>query len=249
MKKKFTVALTGSNGAVGRHVTEELKQKNIDVVKLLRPFGLTEIEEIFRSQKNKFEVLLDLGWDTKNRSEEAQFKSASISILLAKFCETNNVRYIFVSSLTAIDPEHSQYGKAKKYVESVMSKNGVIIRPGFVIFDKRVNVIKIKTINKQKLYIPTVGIDDLVFELLNDAISSHANYDLNLITGVSEIKNVFEITRYIPLLQYKIAIKVILKILFLLRPISIFNKAFDRFYGLLEVDDLLKRKSIKARHI
>jgi hypothetical protein len=249
MKKNNSVALTGSNGAIGTYLTQELKEKNINVLKLLSPLGLTEIEEIFRSQKNKFEVLLDLGWDTKDRSEQAQIKSANTSILLAKFCKTNNVRYIFVSSLTAIDPHYSQYGKAKKYVESVISENGIVIRPGFVIFHERVNVTKNITINRRKLYIPTVGIEDLVSELLNGAISSHANHNLNLITGVSDIKNVFQITRYIPLLRYRITIKVILKILVVLRSISIFNKTIDRFYGLLEVDDLLKRKLIKPRCI
>jgi NADH dehydrogenase len=108
-----------------------------EVIALKRDDGdgyVTSLIESAHSLAGNEMVLIHCGWDTRDRSVDAQQKSFISTTELAKCCVNLKIGMVFISSQSALS--ESNYGRMKYLAEqSVIEKGGTVVRPGLIMFD------------------------------------------------------------------------------------------------------------------
>ena len=235
-----TIAITGANGKIGSKLTKELKNLNLNFIKL-NQIELQDESTIELNLGGKhIDTIIDLGWDTKNRETLFQNACAMKSINLSRYCHKKNIKYIFLSSFTAINPKKSQYGIAKKFVELQLNKDLTVIRAPYVIFSKARGLDQLETINRDKVYVPYILIDDLVTAIIKRLPIEVLSENFNLDYEVIELKEVYPIIKIFRIFNYVTSFSIVIFCLEPFKRINFIGNALDRLYGLVEVDQILK---------
>ena len=138
VEKSKSCFVTGAHGAVGKLLsTVIIDNSEYEVVALRRDDEdgyVTSLIELAHSLAGNEMVLIHCGWDTRDRSVDAQQKSCIGTTKLAKCCANLKIGMIFISSQSALSV--SNYGRMKYLAEqSVIEKGGMVVRPGLIIFD------------------------------------------------------------------------------------------------------------------
>lgn len=240
------LAITGSHGKIGRFLKSDFERRNIKFITLSRSTNVNASLHKNYIIRHDFDILIDLGWNTKDRTEKEQMKCANFSIHLNQYCQENNKMYIFVSSVTAVNPVNSQYGKAKKYVEQHLKGNSVIIRPGLVIFKKKKSLVNVTNFNENLIYLPCINIEDLSRTLIKCATNNLYPADFNAVSKIVPINRIYLIPHF---LSYKFIIYLCSKVLSCMRFLSNFNYVEDRIAGLIEVDNSIKSGLIQVKNL
>lgn len=140
--KELNCLVIGSNGWLGYSITGAMKNAGIKHVKLSHQktgpkHSLFEIARPMIEESNYFSHAIYLSWST-NRTLDFQEKSYLAARYAADWAARNNVRIIFISSMSAgVETPRSNYGHFKKLAEQHYLNLGFeVVRPGTVIADK-----------------------------------------------------------------------------------------------------------------
>ncbi len=145
------VGVTGATGFLGTHLTAALsKSATSSVVPLVRSpsgpvdhmytFGRPPDPELIRS----LDTVVHLAWETNSRSVDSAQASVRASMELADVALLSGKRFIFVSTMSAQGGPNSRYAASKIDVEQfVLSKGGVVLRPGLIISSPPVGLWKL----------------------------------------------------------------------------------------------------------
>ena len=235
-----TIAITGANGKIRSNLTEELRKLNLNFIKLNQLELIDETAIELNLDGRHIDTIIDLGWDTKNRGTLFQNKCARKSINLSKYCHKNNIKYIFLSSYTAINPKKSQYGIAKKFVELQLNKDMTALRAPFVISSKDIELNHSENLYGWKVFVPYIVIGDLVKAIVDQLSSDVLNETINLDYKVIELKEVYPVIKIFRIFNYVTSISIVIFFLSPFKKIEFIGNTLDRLYGLIEVDQMLK---------
>lgn len=157
------VAITGSQGFLGSNLAKALVKSGHNVMGLCRSpkqDALGQLEEFqlnlnsafhdLESLPEKPDYLVHAAYNVHNPREDYHINVEGARQVF-KWCETNAVNLIFISSCSAHAKAESYYGKSKWLLEQELDKTKhCIIRPGFIIGDGGVYKRLKESIRKMK---------------------------------------------------------------------------------------------------
>jgi nucleoside-diphosphate-sugar epimerase len=135
------IAVTGANGYVGGRILSHLRAGGIDAISLVRrpdpgderarhyalggPIEDSLLEDI--------EMVVHAAYDASAQGEDIRAVNVSGSLALLDGLAKRGGRMLMISSLSAFEGSHSQYGLAKLELEdAVLQRDGIVLRPGLV---------------------------------------------------------------------------------------------------------------------
>jgi dTDP-4-dehydrorhamnose reductase len=131
--------IIGSNGFLGSSIVNAMNDTDMKFSELSHQYNedsglIFEIETPFIQNSSVFTHAIYLSWST-SRSAYFQKKSYLAAKYAADWAARNQVRIIFVSSMSAsVSTPRSNYGRFKKFAEEYYLSLGFeIIRPGTVV--------------------------------------------------------------------------------------------------------------------
>lgn len=210
MKKK--VVITGSNGFIGKYLTELFEKHSYDVIKLQRSIKKKndnktfewKLGDKFPEQALSSHIFIHCAYDSRSERLKNNFKQnlnyVGLKKILSQLRSKTNYELYFLSSQSAQDKTRSYYGRLKYQMEKLIkydNNNGVeiIIRPGMV-YGKNSSVTQlIKKITKLKIVpffsleknIQPIDINDLC-ECIHKIISNRnklSHYNLAIEEGIN----------------------------------------------------------------
>jgi NADH dehydrogenase len=184
-----TIAITGADGFLGRNLSDFLHDRGYRIIALIRnaddkpnqkylAFKCNlpdEIDEGFISEKVDciIHCAFTMKFRDKKSAHEVNIEGTKRIIDIAR---KSNIKFIFVSSLSAHEDAESFYGRSKFFIESMLNYDrDTVIKPGFIIgngsiFLRIVNIIKkipiIPLFYGEKI-IQTVSVEDVCKSTLN----------------------------------------------------------------------------------
>ena len=177
VEKSKSCFVTGAHGAVGKLLSTVIGDNSeYEVIALRRDDEdgyVTSLIEAAHSLAGNEMVLIHCGWDTRDRSVDAQQKSFFSTTELTKCCVNLKIGMVFISSQSALS--ESNYGRMKHLAEqSVIEKGGTVVRPGLIMFDdaqglqkligrKFMGLVEIKT--KPSLMVRVINAESFAKEL------------------------------------------------------------------------------------
>jgi nucleoside-diphosphate-sugar epimerase len=135
------IAVTGANGYVGGRILSHLRAGGIDAISLVRrPDPGDQLarhyalgEPIEDSLIEDVDVVVHAAYDASAQGEGTRAVNVSGSLALLDGLAKQGGRMLMISSLSAFEGAHSQYGLAKLELErAVLQRNGIVLRPGLV---------------------------------------------------------------------------------------------------------------------
>lgn len=204
----MNIAITGAKGYLGSNLAKRLRADGHQIFSFVRnPSHKNEFKYSlanFAESPNLFsdldiDALIHCAWDLSIKEPSISHRINVVnSIRFLELAHKSNVKkIIFISSMSAFDECQSIYGRQKIEVEKfVLSKNGVVIRPGliwgsnctggmFLTLCKLVKTLPIVPMigsGKNLLYLTHV--EDLS-DLLSKIIDSPKTISAELITAAS----------------------------------------------------------------
>lgn len=135
------IAVTGANGYVGGRILSHLRASGIDAISLVRRpspgdeqarhYALGEPLE--DSLLEDVEVVIHAAYDASAQGDDIRAVNVSGSLALLDGLAKRGGRMLTISSLSAFEGSHSQYGLAKLELErAVLQRDGIVLRPGLV---------------------------------------------------------------------------------------------------------------------
>lgn len=113
------IAVTGSSGFIGSHLSDELKHRNNVVIDLIRP-NLDDVVSLTERLKG-VETVCHCAWAGHPRNEVDSQRNIFTSLVVAKAADTAGVKHmVFMSS--GGGTMDTSYAKSKKEVEALFSK-------------------------------------------------------------------------------------------------------------------------------
>ncbi len=165
----MNILITGSNGYLGSNLNNYLtKNKDFKIYTSTKYGNRKKDKFYFNLHENFDETFLILkkinliihsafSFDFYNL-EEGIKKNHTISKKLFLFAKKNNIKIIYISSVSALNTSKSQYGKIKSLIEKDAKKNNfIIIRPG-LIYSKHNYGGLFGKIYKAIIYLPIIPI-------------------------------------------------------------------------------------------
>jgi nucleoside-diphosphate-sugar epimerase len=218
----MNVAISGSNGYLGKKIRNSLKNDGYKTIGLCRKpknkddfkfvlDGNSVNHQIFK--KNKIETFIHCAWDMGNPNEDQSYKINVIGSkkILDEAIKDGVKKIIFISSMSAYENCKSVYGKQKLEVESYYQKrNASIIRPGLIWGDQKNGGLykKLNNISKLPFLIPVIFSkkqhlyllheDDLIKFIKKKIKTKKINFSINTIANsnaltLKEIINICQI--------------------------------------------------------
>lgn len=166
----MNIAISGSNGYLGKKIKNSLKNDGFKTFGLCRkPKNKDDFKFILNGnsisrqvfKKNKIQAFIHCAWDLRNLSEDQSYKINVIGSkkILDEAIKGGAKKIIFISSMSAFEGCKSIYGKQKLEVENYyLKKNASIIRPGLIWGSKKKGGIyeKLNSISKLPFFIPVI---------------------------------------------------------------------------------------------
>lgn len=170
------ILIAGSNGILGKHLTQKLIKKNILIVKLSRNviddyfFDYGKVDPIFPIFNEKFDAIINCAYEYK----DLRFTDSNINIIISnnliKLSKINHINlYINISSISSFDNCKSSYGKIKRLIEHDVNRiSGYTFRLG--LFETFEYVGLLKKFSILSKYLPfSIGIDKKnIFQYITD---------------------------------------------------------------------------------
>lgn len=130
--------VSGAYGALGKSLILHLgSMKDIEIHPLTRDQNDSYMNDFKRAVQNlngSNQYLIHCGWDTKDRTWKTQQNCLTDTVSIANFCASKDIKMIFISSQSVFSM--SNYGRSKLAAEQGVARaEGIIVRPGFIIFD------------------------------------------------------------------------------------------------------------------
>jgi hypothetical protein len=213
----------GSSGFLGSAITGAMKSAGIKNSKLshqnLGPeSSIFEIARPMIQDSSNFTHAIYLSWST-NRSYDFQEKSYVAAKYAADWAARNNVRIMFVSSMSAgVDSPRSNYGRFKKLAEEYYSNLGFqVVRPGTVLSKEisegsaLVHLLKLSRISRKVLTLfrpitlPIISVNAFTTDLLQIMFNASSTEPQNLVQGNTTVQLMLGLrTGWIPVNWIKI---------------------------------------------
>jgi hypothetical protein len=239
--KKIKVGITGASGKIANSLLSRLKSEKIEVVEIKRfKSKLNLVEQIVRKNED-LDIMIDLGWNTKERDINSQSDSANSSIILSNFCKENSIKYIFISSMAALNATESNYGKAKKLVEKKVDRSSIIYRPGYVLFQNNRRLKSFTKLKKSKIYIPCIAIETLVAEILGLIQNDRAKNNRASFDNITELREMYQFLKIFYTKDDFVVVNFIIKVFKFFPRWNFLSNLIDRLNTLIEVDLYLKK--------
>lgn len=128
---------------------------------------------------NQKQFLVHCGWNTSDRTLAAQKRNCDETILVSEYCQLQNIQMVFISSQSA--SSQSNYGEMKKQAEAgVLINEGIVLRPGLIIFERSSGIQKILT-NKIFFVLPIRFSPDILVKTITSL--NLTNFITELIDG------------------------------------------------------------------
>jgi NADH dehydrogenase len=140
-----SVIITGAGGFIGSHLLKAFSKAGYTIYALdikntftdfsnviYKEFHLNETidETIFKDAT----TVIHCAYIKENADIDAKRKNIEGSLKLLALSRQNNVDFIFLTSMSALENAESEYGKTKFIIENHLDKNkDLILRPGLVI--------------------------------------------------------------------------------------------------------------------
>lgn len=178
MKKK-TIAITGTQGNLGRVLKEKFLRENFHVISLNRK-AVNSSEYDFSLEKpfdwqvltEKPEILIHSAYDFSkiNREEILEVNGRRTIDFLKSGKNSGIEKIIFISSMAAFDESKSIYGQVKYIVEEkVKELGGISIRPGLIWGENLRGIFgALKSIIKKFPVIPLIGNGKQILYLVHE---------------------------------------------------------------------------------
>jgi nucleoside-diphosphate-sugar epimerase len=208
----MNIAISGSNGYLGKKIRNSLKNDGFKTIGLCRKpknkddfkfelDGNSINHQIFK--KNKVDTFIHCAWDMGNPNEDQSYKINVIGSkkILDEAIKNGVQKIIFISSMSAYGGCKSVYGKQKLEVESYYQKrNASIIRPGLIwgdqtnggLYKKLNNISKlpflIPVIFSKKQYLYLLHEDDLIKFIKKQIKNKKNNFSINTIANSNALK-------------------------------------------------------------
>ena len=145
----MNIAISGSNGYLGKRIRNSLAKEGYKTIGLCRnprhkddlKFALNGDlinDQIFK--KNKVDAFIHCAWDLGNLNENQSHKINVIGSkkILDEAVKSGVKKIIFISSMSAYENCESIYGRHKLEIENYyLKKNASIIRPGLIWGNKK----------------------------------------------------------------------------------------------------------------
>jgi len=178
MKKK-TIAITGTQGNLGRVLKEKFLRENFHVISLNRKAENSSeydfsLEKPFDWQvlTEKPEILIHSAYDFSkiNREEILEVNGRRTIDFLKSGKNSGIEKIIFISSMAAFDESKSIYGQVKYIVEEkVKELGGISIRPGLIWGENLRGILgALKSIIKKFPVIPLIGNGKQILYLVHE---------------------------------------------------------------------------------
>jgi hypothetical protein len=239
--KKIKVGITGASGKIANSLLLRLKNEQIEVVEIKRfKSKLNLVEQIVRKNED-LDIIIDLGWNTKERDINSQSDSANSSIILSNFCKENSINFIFISSMAALNATESNYGKAKKLVEKKVDRSSTIYRPGYVLFQNNRRLESFTKLKKSRIYIPCITIETLVAEILGLIHNDRAKNTCASFDYITELREMYRFLRIFNTKDDFVVVNFVIKVFQFFPRWDFLSNLIDRLNTLIEVDLYLKK--------
>jgi len=203
------IAVTGSNGFVGASLCAHLERNGIKTIGLCRTpknindysFDLANPNAAHIIPKD-VDLVIHNAYTMQAKDMKQSYQvNVEGSVRLFEYCHKHMIKILFISSCSAHGEARSFYGRSKYYLETQLSTDDCIARPGFVIGKGSVyqrledSILKLKFAplfwgGKQPIQI--VALNDLLSGLLA-LIRQNESGTYNLVCDkVYEIKEFYE---------------------------------------------------------
>jgi hypothetical protein len=137
------VFITGSNGNLGLLLSAIAVKLNLDFILLDRLWIDDPINFVNFASTNfsPGDLLLHFGWETKDKSRNAQRRCFVATEQLAVTCRNHKVDLIFPSTYYASKSSGSHYAQSKYFSEIAVKKNhGTVLRLGLIMSPEVANL-------------------------------------------------------------------------------------------------------------
>ncbi len=239
--KKIKVGITGASGKIAHSLLLRLRNEQVEVVEINRFKSIVNLVEQIIRKNEDIKIIIDLGWNTKQRDMKSQLESANGSIILSKICKENSINYIFISSMASLNAIESNYGKSKKLVEKEVDKSSIIYRPGYVLFKNNRRLESFTKLKKTKIYIPCIAIETIVAEILGLIQHDRDKNNCASFEFITELREMYPLLRVFYTKDDFVVVNFVIKVSKLFPRWNFLNNIIDRLNTLIEVDSYLKK--------
>lgn len=200
-----TCAVTGSNGYVGKHIVNALRQQNYLVYELCRSVQKSQELKFFLEYAldnsvlpnlNNIDVLIHCAYDfSANSRKKSQKINLDGSLRLLQHAKNSGVkRIILISTMSAFEKAKSVYGKTKLALEKEAEHVGaIIVRPGLVFGQQTQGIVgAMQKFVKKFPVVPLIGdgrqefypcyIDELC-RLIICLLTTHQTYEKPIVAA------------------------------------------------------------------
>lgn len=135
------IAITGSNGFIGKTLRKHLECNGINTVGLCRV--PTNKNDYFFDLNNPVaaqiipkdvDLVIHNAYTMQAKDQKTAYQvNVEGSRRLFEYCHKHKIKILFVSSCSAHDQAKSFYGQSKYFLENHLEPSDCIIRPGFVV--------------------------------------------------------------------------------------------------------------------
>lgn len=172
MEKK-KILITGANGFIGKALVRHFQRKNFEVVALVRtvktktasdesvkyvPFDLSADSESYESHFNEADYLVHAAYMKYKSGNNADAINEKGTRNLIHLAQEQNVRVVYLSTMSAHPEAISHYGKSKRNLEKLFNgPQHLVLKLGLVVGAGGGLIGEIKKVLSKSKFIPLVN--------------------------------------------------------------------------------------------